>query len=474
MKALVKLGLSGASVAVAMALLAGVQMAYAQGLPNLNTLIFAVPPQGPAENLFKTVLDALGEAHYVEPAARAPRRDNVFNPPGRTDIATLRNAAGYTPSSAKALTETSVDKDKLSDVVTRSITLEGQDVRTQERADEFAREVVRQRQLADVIEKLCREAFGSENCQLGQQPLDPARAAAASKQRERAYVTDPLALARLPLENGALAVLDSGDPAYQKKAEQVLQQAKQGGQVLPLAYSSDIAEIRLTLNQYGPQAAIDKFEELVNRVKADYQPRPFDVEVWRQNIQAAAGLNKKGEVEFVPSSGFSQEANIDRSRRATSAALNVIAGLRSISEAASNRVAGQLFTTMVDNAIPDRAQLARPGYNRDKYGEIRIIDTAPANVKVGLQRELLPLLAQAIANPDFIDPGQLTNPAGKSAVDQQGQAGLNIGDPLESFEKANVVDEGLYYHSGVTLAPGLPGLNAFQDIIPAILRKIGK
>lgn len=404
------------------------------------------------QQLFFNVLAALNQADYVESLQI------------RQQLAQKRDQS-YVPSTAQALTDTQTN---LANLLTRDVTLEGQDVATQERADEFGKEVVRQQRLATLIDQLCREAFGSEQCQFKEKDFqDPNPSERLTSEKDRAFIQDPVEYSSLPITLGGLSALYSGTAERRKDAEDILTLPHEGGPTLPLAYSPEIADLRDKLGKDDP-ALLQKFEGIVLDVAQElgYLEPEIDVGAWVQELQGNnGGVNPETDLETA-------NQVINGYGSATNAVVSLREALLKIADSAQSRVATQLNDTLVDGAIPDRVHKVEAGIGNDEFGEIGTLVSAPANVKVGLQQQLLPLLAQIEGDPEFVDPNQIDNLAGESAVDREDAQGnkkppLKIGTPLEEFAKADVIEKGLLEQSGVThkLFENLRSRNTLQKFL---------
>lgn len=409
------------------------------------------------QQLFFNILAALNQADYVEPL-------NL-----RTQLRQRRDESTYVSSQHSALRSTQTE---LADALTRQISLEGEDVRTQERADEYAREVVRQRQAAELIGQLCREAFGSEHCVLQQGPAEK-NGDQRFEERSRAFVQDPVQYNTIPLIHGAGAALSSGTTEHTEAAQNILSAAQRGDQVLPLAYSPFIANLRLATGAY-PEANPGTVGHLVGDIIETVRDELFGVPPTREQLQVMANsirIDADGNISFQPSPGLSPEEQVAEQILHKNLWLDLQATVRREAEAAQQRVALQLQTA--DGAVADRVHKVRAGVAGDEYGELSVINTAPANVKEGLQENLLATLLALEGNPSFADPTQVDTPGGESAVDREGKAALKVGTPLEPLSKADVIEKGLLEQSGVTQRPGLESIyNDLQKWIAEIVRKL--
>lgn len=396
------------------------------------------------QQLFFNILAALNQADYVEPLQL------------RQQLSQGRDTAGYAPSKHSTLTATQTD---LADVLTRSVSLEGQDVRTQERSDEYAREVVRQRRVAELIKKLCQEAFGAKDCTGDVKPQPLAGKFAPLTGKEQSFVQDPVTREQLPFILGVLGALSSGTDAHRKFAEDLIKEAARGGAVLPFEYSPVVAAWRKSASG----EAVEALDRALAWKAASFLSTELDPTFWDQITLE----NGQAEVNIAPND--SPELKSEKFFGALNELLAIPNTLEEIAQEAEKRVALQLNSTVVDGAVPDLEYV--PEYNRDgSLGRLNTIVKSPANVKVGLQQQLLILLTQLEGSPDFVDPTQIDNPAGEPAVDREGKDPLRIGTALEPFQQADIVEKGLLPNSGVVTRPGL-GRSFLKEFIGGCLKK---
>lgn len=120
--------------------------------------------------LFFNILAGLNQADYVEPAT---------GPNSRQEALDRRAAAGFGPE-----TEDVIDKSgtNLASLLTRSITLEGDDLWTAYLTHNFALEIARRKDVADVIKVYCERGLGIKEC-------DPAKAVAEPEKQARLDTT---------------------------------------------------------------------------------------------------------------------------------------------------------------------------------------------------------------------------------------------------------------------------------------------
>ena len=188
------------------------------------------------EQLFFNVLAALNQADFVEPAV-----PQTGTPAGQSgaDLLEKRSIAGFPAESDPQVKATETE---LSAVLTRNITLEGNDVWTAYVAIQKAVDTERAVVSAQLTQQYCEKGLGEKDCQ---------NTIAAKKNQDKAFVTDPSKYENLSLVNGALSVLKSGLPEHDQALEQAL--TDNSG---PLANDQNIADLRAN-NQNDPNKKPD-------------------------------------------------------------------------------------------------------------------------------------------------------------------------------------------------------------------------
>ncbi|MEK7556418.1 MAG: hypothetical protein AAB538_00390, partial [Patescibacteria group bacterium] len=285
----------------------------------------------------------------------------------------------------------------------------------------------------------------------------------------------PIEYANLPVTHGALAALSSGTDPHEQKAKEVKKLARDGGPTRPYEYSPEIAEIREALQGPNKAALLEKFEKAVQGVEANYKPPKFDVGTWINELEKGEnGMITLHSTNCAVCAGHSAFGIILHVYLATRAGITLQDDLANIASDAEQRVRTQLQDTLVDGAVPDLAHTIEQGRG-GKIGRIGTLVTAPANVKVGLQRDLLLALAERESNPEFVDPNQVQNRGGGAAAigapDQNGNwqhPQLNLGQPLKPLSEEDVYKKGLLEQAGVTNKLLHKQLNFLQDFLKLI------
>ncbi len=176
------------------------------------------------QQLFFNTLSALDQADYVEPATSGPG-----TPPGtsREDLLKERTQAGFGPEEDKKVAATET---KLSGILNRNITLEGQDLWTAYLTHQFALEVARRTATDEVLRVYCERGLGRPGC--SNKPED--------QKRDEAFVVNPNTEINKPILQGN-AALDSGTEADQAIRQKIVaNQAPQEAR----PYNEFIAEAR--------------------------------------------------------------------------------------------------------------------------------------------------------------------------------------------------------------------------------------
>ncbi len=195
------------------------QTAYA----DPHAMFYTVTGQ---QQLFFNTLAALDQADYVEPA-----KNTTGAPAGssREELLKSRGAAGFTEEQNSSLNAT---RTNLSGVVTRNITLEGNDVWSSYLLLQFALERSRTSNSDEITKIFCERGLGLKDCK---------DTVEARKEQDKAFVTKPEEYAAQPVLRGAIANLTSGLDGHEKIANEELQDNSG-----PLDFNPNLAQLRAT------------------------------------------------------------------------------------------------------------------------------------------------------------------------------------------------------------------------------------
>jgi hypothetical protein len=189
------------------------------------------------QQLFFNVLAALDQADYVE--TEAQRLQLVDQRQAAAPGAVLVNPDGsvvevppFSPESYPGITAT--EAEGFSAILTRLLTLEGNDLYTDFLTRTFALEASRRNSLEEVANIYCQEALGWPNCREPNSNDPTARADV-----ERAYVADPKRRGQEAYLRGATGVLGSGEEYDQEKRVAIMADAVGPRENLELPYEFD-------------------------------------------------------------------------------------------------------------------------------------------------------------------------------------------------------------------------------------------
>jgi len=167
------------------------------------------------QQLFYNILAALDQADYVEPAKPAL---GISSGNSRQELLDARTAAGFSEETSPQLNATKTD---LSSVITRAVTLEGNDLWSSYLAYLDAVETDRRRNLVELYKVFCTVAAGVKNCDA----VDGDTPKVAEARRERAYIVDPVEQAQAVEDAATAALLPAVAPEFdQEQRKKLLQQ----------------------------------------------------------------------------------------------------------------------------------------------------------------------------------------------------------------------------------------------------------
>lgn len=185
------------------------------------------------QQLFFNVLAALDQADYVEPASV------------RDQLLVARQQAGFSPESDPRATSTAT---QLSGLLTRPITLEGNDLWTSYLLHQYAVETFRTNATDELYRVFCEQGLGRIGCS------EDARA----QQQQEVFNLDPIERAEAPYR-GAVAAFDSGSEYDQKKRDELID-PKSDARQEPRPYDASIARLRQENNE--------DYDQILNRLSS--------------------------------------------------------------------------------------------------------------------------------------------------------------------------------------------------------------
>lgn len=376
------------------------------------------------QQLFFNVLAALDQADYVEPA-----ESTTGTPAGlsRAELLKDRTAAGFGAETDTALKAT---KTKLAGVVTRSITLEGNDLWSSYLTLQFALEVTRRRNTDEIVRIFCERGLGLPNCENTNKDV-----AKKIEKQEQAYVRDPNKVTANPTLRGSFSALLSGLPGQQEDARETLKETVGDNEPsLPLAYDSAIADWWKAA-QRNKGANVAAHAALATMLT--HYPVPVNGAIWDYvDVKDNGGVELKSHNDLVAQgilpSSFTATANaqdpaetfpldpdtLNGHEALVAMALNNSAGLRSSAEAAAERYEAQTDETTVDGAVPDVSLNTSAGNDKD-IGEIGILVKTPAHAKVAVTKAVTEGVLDAEQNTKFVVTDSENTPGTVQSVERQ-------------------------------------------------------
>lgn len=194
--------------------------------------------------LFFNVLSALDQADYVEPADGFDFSRAVTLERRATAKDAEGNDVGFPAEDDPRAAATKTD---LSAILSRGITLEGQDLWTSYLLHQSALEFKRREELNKLLSILCNVGFG---------------ACGGEKDEQQAFVTDIQSRPTEVVTRGVSGALGSNynlESYDQQRRRDELERENQGGQGRPIAFREDVAELReQTSNDINARTAVER------------------------------------------------------------------------------------------------------------------------------------------------------------------------------------------------------------------------
>jgi hypothetical protein len=344
------------------------------------------------QQLFFNMLAALDQADYVESATQAPGSPKTISREGLLDN---RGQAGFGKTNNTILNATETS---LNNILTRNITLEGQDLWTTYIGFQIALEAQRRKDTAALLEYYCQRVLGIKNCQQNAEgPLTAeARKATATEIR--------------PLDPWIRAVAD-------------------GVGVLFSGTPSDKAERQRRLNPKNPDPnkakAFNPYIALINKSIAGNSEKQL---LWDSIVSpiasfGAAKLNPQVFDNLVFEDGvvtLSDDATLDDYARTLASLGSLSTSLLEARFGAEQQRLAEAQQLTVDGVKADT--YAIPYTLEGEIGEIGTGVKVAAIVKAGQAQGLSNGLTDLVGNPNYVgtrqSPGQtrlINSQSGKAA-----------------------------------------------------------
>lgn len=393
------------------------------------------------QQLFFNVLAALNQSDFVEPAEQSPA-----TPPGnsRQELLEKRQEEGFGSETDPRITQTQTD---LASVLTRSITLEGNDLWTAYLLHQFAIERTRVRNTDELVRIYCERGLGLPECESSTEDAQK-----LIKEKEKAFEVDTLKMRGNVVTRG-LALLISGLPGHQEQAKDTIQQDPNDDEPeLPLTYDENIDDwwSKAKENDSNQQKQASAVSQILN-IMGGYFHEQVDPRIWDY-----VTFNSDGNPSFsIPDYADSESGPPLKELNIHEAALDTLLtnqiALKETADAGIGRVAAQTIDTHVDGAKPDielDLTLAETdeGANEEKYGEIYSKVTLPAYAKSEQTKAAIHTLPNTEQNRKYAATESEHTPGEIQSVDRGGSEGNVAG--IQSNQSINTSGEqGRVLHS---------------------------
>lgn len=345
------------------------------------------------QQLFFNMLAALDQADYVETATRGEGQPTNSS---RKELVDNRAQAGL---SAEKNTVLEATKTSLNNVLTRSITLEGQDLWTTYMRFQLALEAQRRKDTASVLIFFCERVLGLKDCQENQE-------------------SPRLALARKQLSHETRAL------------EEVFGADQEGIDVLYSGTAADQAQRRAILNGTSLNPVRDKaYNAFVSQVYKQAADNPRE-QAYLAGLVGGVAYNSIGEPNAGVFDGITvtedtveltdSNATVEDYLGKLSGIFNLTNQFQEAKMAAQSRRVALTEQTTVDGAKADT--FAIPHITNGELGEIEAGIRVPASLKAAQAQQVAGVLGQLANNPMF--RGSQASVPGQTKIlnNNQGQA----------------------------------------------------
>jgi hypothetical protein len=379
------------------------------------------------QQLFFNVLAALDQADYVETQADrrnlARERRDVFAVPRfepETQDLIAATQVGQQDSSSSS-------QPGVSTLLTRGLTLEGNDLYTDQLVRELSAEVGRRVATTELLHALCDFALGLKNCDPLPEGSDANTTREYQKQRKRAVVNDWLDWGALPFANGVLGALSSGTSYDAELREQAINEPEQLEGIT--AYSQDIATWR---NQIAGRRDRVTHEILLEALLAG-AARPYLPAIYGYPYDKFT-VSDDGNLVVAPYPD-GRPADVNRYTTALHDAIVAPTEVASIAAGAADRVALQLDAIEEQGVLAqgkiepipkpegEGNQQAAPGDEEGggsagQLGELYALLDLPAAARAGQVYSLPTILGLLDTSQQFASPAGADTPGTAELVDR--------------------------------------------------------
>jgi hypothetical protein len=358
--------------------------------------------------LFFNVLAALDQADFVEP---------VDGKHSRQELLDRRTTAKFGEEKDPALVATETE---LSSVLTRAITLEGQDLWTAYLKHQLALEVRSRVEVDELLRKYCERGLGLAGCERGGEEGGGARPGKEEDDKKQAYIVDPLERASEAYRLGVQGALgsDTRSGSYdQQRREQIEEDQSEGKLVRPLPFDGGIAAIK------EKSSGSIQEEQAINRLIAATENTYYGSTVNARVFDNLEINDETGEVKIKNEEDAEKNPQqyILQYTSALADLVSLPSAFFSSADRGARKIAAFQGTEETAGAIADsEIQPLSAGNVGEPKTEFAGRIVVPAHAKVAAVQSALDTLGDAEQNRKFADPEQIKRAGRIQAVERNG------------------------------------------------------
>ncbi len=337
------------------------------------------------EQLFYNTLAALNQADFVEPALGQFGRDNLIN---QRSQALPGPAEQFTKENNPIITSTHSD---LPAILTRSITLEGNDLWTAYLVNQFALETASRRSESELARIFCERGLGRIGCS-----QTPGKA----QQQDEAFITQPVTQQGF-IAAAVDAILSSGKAVEKTLRTQITSNIEDKPVYeIPRPNSPSLASLHENVqNNNAASQIIDSITESIS-VGAEVDPDTFE------------GITADKDGVLSPPDDISAPEYIRKLAQLT----NLSSNLTAIAQDGKRQALAFQSYTQTPNVNADYV-LEREAGSQNGSGAVIGRITVPASAKIAQVNAGAQLLADIATSQKYTNPNSITQSGNQSLID---------------------------------------------------------
>ncbi len=347
------------------------------------------------QQLFFNVLAALDQADYVESKQL------------RDELLKKREATGFLPETKTSPTGTT--RSDLANVLSRSVTLEGDDLWTAYLANQFAIEAARRRNTDEVLRIYCERGLGREGCK-----DDNTHTKDAEELKEKAFVVDPVERSAQGALNGLEGTIGSSTDTTSED-QKTRREITDPNNKDPKAYPFDPYVAQLEKESTNNSLAKKALDRLRAGTRAAFAPNTINPTAYNE-----LKPNNQQEATLPRDPDESPEVYITRYMENVGGLLAVSnqfqeSAQRGIVAVQAGQDAAESEGALADTVLPPNTD--KQGYIKDLTPQIDV----PAYAKAGTTKEAINTLANTEQNLAYA-PSQAESVIGTQELVERGAA----------------------------------------------------